>query len=89
GLSGVDIVVSDSHSGLVKALQTEFQGCTWQRRQTHFMRNLLDAVNSGLKLPKKKSRSIPQKQRIRFPKIIAIRSPHIRSLRLLSPRMRA
>ncbi|WP_304459646.1 hypothetical protein, partial [Alicyclobacillus sendaiensis] len=45
-------------------------------------------VNSGLKLPKK-SRSIPQKQRIRFPKIIAIRSPHIRSLRLLFPRTRA
>jgi putative transposase len=44
GLSGVDIVVSDSHSGLVKALQTEFQGCTWQRCQTPFMRNLLDAT---------------------------------------------
>ena len=48
GLSGVDIVVSDSHSGLVKALQTEFQGCTWQRCQTHFMRNLLDATPKAL-----------------------------------------
>ncbi|EPZ47973.1 hypothetical protein N007_21565, partial [Alicyclobacillus acidoterrestris ATCC 49025] len=29
-LRGVDIVVSDSHSGLVKALQAQFQGATWQ-----------------------------------------------------------
>jgi transposase-like protein len=47
-LRGVDIVVSDSHSGLVKALHTEFQGCTWQRCQTHFMRNLLDATPKAL-----------------------------------------
>jgi putative transposase len=47
-LRGVDMVVSDSHSGLVKALQTEFQGCTWQRCQTHLMRNLLDATPKAL-----------------------------------------
>jgi putative transposase len=47
-LRGVDIVVSDSHSGLVKALQPEFQGCSWQRCQTHFMRNLLDATPKAL-----------------------------------------
>lgn len=44
GLHGVDYVVLDSHSGLVKAFQTQFQGCTWQRCQTHFMRNFLDAA---------------------------------------------
>ncbi|KWW96714.1 transposase [Hydrogenibacillus schlegelii] len=48
GLRGVDVVVSDSHGGLVKALQTEFQGCTWQRCQTHFMRNILDATPKAL-----------------------------------------
>lgn len=47
-LRGVDIVVSDSHAGLVRALQAEFQGCTWQRCQTHFMRNLLDATPKAL-----------------------------------------
>lgn len=47
-LRGVDVVVSDSHSGLVKALQAQFQGCTWQRCQTHFMRNFLDATPKGL-----------------------------------------
>lgn len=47
-LRGVDIVVSDSHSGLVKALQSQFQGSTWQRCQTHFMRNFLDATPKSL-----------------------------------------
>jgi len=47
-LRGVDIVVSDSHGGLVKALRTQFQGATWQRCQTHFMRNFLDATPKSL-----------------------------------------
>ena len=42
-LRGVDVVVSDSHSGLVKALHACFQGATWQRCQTHFMQNFMDA----------------------------------------------
>ncbi|GMA63073.1 hypothetical protein GCM10025859_35130 [Alicyclobacillus fastidiosus] len=48
GLNGVDLVVSDSHAGLVKALLSHFTGCTWQRCQTHFMRNLLDAAPKSL-----------------------------------------
>lgn len=44
GLSGVDIVVSDDHRGLVSALRRAFQGATWQRCQVHFMRNVLDAA---------------------------------------------
>ena len=47
-LRGVDIVVSDNHSGLVKALQAQFQGATWQRCQTHFMRNFMDATPKPL-----------------------------------------
>lgn len=42
GLSGVDLVVSDHHKGLVKAVQRYFQGVLWQRCQVHFMRNILD-----------------------------------------------
>ena len=41
GLSGVDLVVSDNHSGLVKSLRKHFQGAAWQRCQVHFMRNVL------------------------------------------------
>lgn len=42
GLRGVDFIVSDDHRGLVKAIQTHFQGTIWQRCQTHFTRNILD-----------------------------------------------
>lgn len=42
GLDSVDIVVSDAHKGLVKAVIRQFQGSTWQRCQTHFSRNVLD-----------------------------------------------
>jgi putative transposase len=48
GLHGVDLVVSDQHAGLVRALQREFQGTTWQRCQTHFSRNVLDACPKAL-----------------------------------------
>jgi putative transposase len=43
GLSGVDLLVSDSHSGLVKAAHSCFAGACWQRCQVHFLRNLADA----------------------------------------------
>jgi transposase-like protein len=44
GLRGLDLIVSDDHGGLVKAIRRHFQGVTWQRCQTHFMRNILDAT---------------------------------------------
>ena len=48
GLRGVDLVVSDQHGGLVKAVETQFQEVMWQRRQTHFTRNILDACPKQL-----------------------------------------
>jgi putative transposase len=41
GIKGIDLVVSDAHSGLVLALKRNFQGASWQRCHTHFMRNIL------------------------------------------------
>lgn len=49
GLKGVEMIVSDQHTGLVKAIRTHYQGVTWQRCQTHFMRNILDATPKSLK----------------------------------------
>ena len=49
GLRGVELIVSDQHSGLVKAIRTHYQGVTWQRCQTHFMRNILDSTPKALK----------------------------------------
>ena len=43
GLSGVQLVVSDAHPGLVDAIASTL-GATWQRCRTHFMRNLLTRV---------------------------------------------
>jgi putative transposase len=43
GLCGVDLVVSDSHAGLVKAVEGTFSGVSWQRCQVHFLRNLADS----------------------------------------------
>ena len=42
GLKGVDLVVSDDHSGLVNALKKHFQYAAWQRCQVHFMRNVMN-----------------------------------------------
>jgi len=48
GLRGVDLVVSDQHGGMVKAVETQFQEVMWQRCQTHFTRNILDACPKQL-----------------------------------------
>ncbi len=46
GLSGVDLVVSDHHGGLVKAVQYQFQGASWQRCQTHLSANSADTLHA-------------------------------------------
>jgi len=44
GLSGVALVTSDAHPGLVDAIGSTLVGATWQRCRTHYMRNLLTKV---------------------------------------------
>jgi putative transposase len=44
GLAGVQLVVSDAHSGLKAAIATVLQGAAWQRCRVHFMRNVLAKV---------------------------------------------
>jgi transposase-like protein len=44
GLSGVRLVVSDSHKGLISAIGAVLPGAAWQRCRTHFMRNVLCRV---------------------------------------------
>jgi transposase-like protein len=44
GLSGVRLVISDSHLGLKQAVAQVFVGATWQRCRVHFMRNALATV---------------------------------------------
>ncbi|WP_042354843.1 IS256 family transposase [Bacillus rubiinfantis] len=52
GLQSPQLVISDAHQGLKKAIQREFIGTSWQRCNVHFLRNIMD------KLPKKDSSEI-------------------------------
>ncbi len=47
GLSGVKLVISDQHAGLVAAIRRCFQGAAHQRCRVHFARNLLATVPKG------------------------------------------
>ena len=40
GLSGVQLVVSDAHGGLVDAIASVLPGAAWQRCRVHFVRNV-------------------------------------------------
>jgi putative transposase len=41
GLSGVKLVTSDAHAGLVEAIAANLPGATWQRCRTHYAANLM------------------------------------------------
>ncbi len=47
GLSGVRLVISDAHAGLVAALRRCLQGAAHQRCRVHFARNLLASVQKS------------------------------------------
>ncbi|MFE5096907.1 IS256 family transposase [Streptomyces sp. NPDC056638] len=47
GLCGVRLVVSDSHSGLVKAIRKVMFGAGWQRCRVHFVRNVFSVIEKG------------------------------------------
>ncbi|WP_234018146.1 MULTISPECIES: IS256 family transposase [unclassified Streptomyces] len=47
GLSGVRLVISDSHSGLVKAIRKVMLGAAWQRCRVHFVRNVFSVIPKG------------------------------------------
>jgi transposase-like protein len=47
GLSGVQLVISDAHTGLKAAINAVFIGSSWQRCRVHFMRNVLAVVPKG------------------------------------------
>jgi len=42
GLHGVELVISDDHAGLRKAIAEVFSEAVWQRCYVHFLRNALD-----------------------------------------------
>lgn len=44
GLTGVKLVTSDAHAGLVAAIGVTLPGATWQRCRTHYAANLMSAT---------------------------------------------
>jgi putative transposase len=47
GLAGVQLVISDAHTGLKAAIGSVLLGAAWQRCRVHFMRNVLAVVPKG------------------------------------------
>jgi putative transposase len=47
GLAGVQLVISDAHTGLKQAIAAVLLGAAWQRCRVHFLRNLLAQVPKG------------------------------------------
>jgi putative transposase len=44
GLTGVRLVTSDAHAGLVEAIAANLPGATWQRCRTHYAANLMSVT---------------------------------------------
>jgi putative transposase len=47
GLSGVRLVTSDAHNGLVAAIGATLPGASWQRCRTHYAANLMSATQKA------------------------------------------
>jgi transposase-like protein len=47
GMKGAQLVISDAHTGLQKAIRQVLQGSSWQRCRVHTLRNILSHVPRG------------------------------------------
>ncbi|NMR31796.1 IS256 family transposase [Crystallibacter degradans] len=48
GLTGVRLVTSDAHAGLVEAIAANLPGASWQRCRTHYAANLMSATPKSM-----------------------------------------
>ena len=48
GLTGVRLVTSDAHAGLVEAIAANLPGATWQRCRTHYAANLMSVTPKSM-----------------------------------------
>jgi transposase-like protein len=55
GLTGVELIISDGHKGIQKAVTTSFQGSSWQMCHVHLIRAVLKTI------PKKHQKEVAEK----------------------------
>lgn len=55
GLRGVELIISDGHKGIQKAVTTSFQGSSWQMCHVHLIRAVLKTI------PKKHQKEVAEK----------------------------
>ena len=48
GLTGVRLITSDAHAGLVEAMRANFPGTSWQRCRTHYAANLMSVCPKSM-----------------------------------------
>ena len=58
GVTGVELVVSDAHEGLRRAIEEVFQGAAWQRCAVHLMRDCARAAQGSRNLTRRVSRIV-------------------------------
>jgi len=66
GLGGVQLVISDAHTGLKQAISAVLIGSAWQRCRVHVLRNVLAQVPKGsaeMVSPRRSARSSPNPKR--------------------------
>ncbi len=82
GLCGVQLVISDAHSGLRAAIREVLNGTTWQRCSVHFLRNVLS------RLPRKAQSfaSAAVRAMFRQPDLAQAREAASRAIDLLEPK---
>jgi transposase-like protein len=85
GLSGVGLVTSDDHAGLVNAIAAVLPGACWQRCRTHDHRNLLTRV------PKTAQPWVPALVRTIFeqPDAASVRAQHAQVVQALEAKLPA
>ena len=83
GLSGVALVTSDDHAGLVSAVASVLPGAAWQRCRAHYHRNLLTRV------PKTAQPWVPALVRTIFeqPGAASVRAQHAQVVKALEAKL--
>lgn len=65
GVTGVQLVTSDAHEGLRRAIEEVFQGAAWQRCVVHLMRDCARAASGSRSLQRRVSRVVAPVFRLR------------------------